>query len=105
MVLRPILFIAVVGMLAAAVDRYASPPGGLQLPIASTGEGSAAIRTGSLAYPREAIDSDNLRVRIPRHVRRRGTVRVKLSLVPDEPGAFTPVRRAARFPRSLQTRR
>jgi hypothetical protein len=46
-----------------------------------------------------------LRVRIPRHVRRRGTVRVKLSLVPDEPGAFTPVRRAARFPRSLQTPR
>ena len=70
MVLRPILFIVVVGILAAAVDRYASPPGGLQLPIASTGEGSAAIRTGSLAYPREAIDSDSLRVRIPRPARR-----------------------------------
>ena len=49
MVLKPILFIALVAMLAAAVERYASPPGGLQLPVASTGEGSAAIRTGSLA--------------------------------------------------------
>src|SRR5690349_13400082 len=70
MVLRPILFIALVAMLAVAVERYASPPGGLQLPIASTGEGSAAIRTGSLAWPREAIDSDNMLVRIPRPARR-----------------------------------
>jgi iron complex transport system substrate-binding protein len=70
MLLRPILFIAVVAMLAAAVERYASPPGGLQLPAASTGEGSAAIRTGGLAYPREAIDSDNMRVRIPHPARR-----------------------------------
>jgi iron complex transport system substrate-binding protein len=70
MLLRPILFIAVVAMLAAAVERYASPPGGLQLPAASTGEGSAAIHTGGLAYPREAIDSDNMRVRIPRPAHR-----------------------------------
>jgi iron complex transport system substrate-binding protein len=70
MLLRPILFIAVVAMLAAAVERYASPPGGLQLPAASTGEGSAAIHTGGLAYPREAIDSDNVRVRIPRPAHR-----------------------------------
>jgi iron complex transport system substrate-binding protein len=40
------------------------------LPIAATSEGSAAIRTGSLAYPREAIDSDNMRVRIPRPAHR-----------------------------------
>lgn len=70
MLLRPILFVIVVGMLAAAVGRYASPPGGLQLPIAATSEGSAAIRTGSLAYPREAVDSDNMRVRIPRPAHR-----------------------------------
>jgi iron complex transport system substrate-binding protein len=70
MILRPILFVIVVGMLAAAVGRYASPPGGLQLPVAATSEGSAAIRTGSLAYPREAIDSDNMRVRIPRPAHR-----------------------------------
>ena len=70
MLLRPILFVVVVGMLAAAVGRYASPPGGLQLPVAATSEGSAAIRTGSLTYPREAIDSDNMRVRIPRPARR-----------------------------------
>jgi iron complex transport system substrate-binding protein len=70
MVLKPILFIAVVAMLAAAVERYASPPGGLQLPVPPTGEGSAAIRTGSIAWPREAIDSDNMLVRIPRPARR-----------------------------------
>ena len=70
MLLRPILFVIVVGMLAAAVGRYASPPGGLQLPIAATSEGSAAIRTGSLAYPREAIDSDNMRIPIPRPAHR-----------------------------------
>jgi iron complex transport system substrate-binding protein len=70
MLLRPILFVVAVGMLAAAVGRYASPPGGLQLPIAATSEGSAAIRTGGLAYPREAIDSDNIRVIIPRPPRR-----------------------------------
>jgi iron complex transport system substrate-binding protein len=70
MILRPILFVIVVAMLAAAVERYASPPGGLQLPVAPTGEGSAAIRTGSLAWPREAIDSDNMLVRIPRPAHR-----------------------------------
>ena len=70
MVLRPILFIALVAMVAVAVERYASPPGGLQLPIASTGEGNSAIRTGSLAWPREAIDSDNMLVRIPHPARR-----------------------------------
>ena len=46
-----------------------------------------------------------LRVRIPRDVMRRGTVRLKITLVPDAPGAFTPVRRVARFPRSLQAPR
>jgi iron complex transport system substrate-binding protein len=70
MLLRPILFVAAIAVLAAAVERYASPPGGLQLPVASTGEGSGAIRTGSVAYPREAVDSDNIRVRIPRPARR-----------------------------------
>ena len=70
MFLRPALYIVLVAVLAAAVERYASPPGGLQLPIASTGEGSAAIQTGSLAYPREAIDSDRMRIRIPRPAHR-----------------------------------
>jgi iron complex transport system substrate-binding protein len=66
----PALFVVLIAMIATAVERYASPPGGLQLPVAATGEGSAAIRTGSLAYPREAIDSDNQRVTIPRRPRR-----------------------------------
>jgi hypothetical protein len=47
--------------------------------------------------------TQTLRVGLPRDVLRRGTVRLKVTLVPDTPGAFTPIRRVARFPRSLQT--
>lgn len=66
----PLAFIALVGVVADAVARYASPPGGLQLPAAREAESRPEVRTGSLHYPREAIDSDGVRVRIARPPRR-----------------------------------
>jgi iron complex transport system substrate-binding protein len=68
--LAPLSFIVLVGVVGAAVEHYAAPPGGLQLPRARDSEGSVEIRTGSLQYPREAIDSDGVRVHIPRPPRR-----------------------------------
>jgi iron complex transport system substrate-binding protein len=60
----PVLLIAVVVTIAAGVQRYASPPGGLQLPVANIGDNPLLVRTGSLHYPREAVDSDGVTVRI-----------------------------------------
>ncbi len=68
--LAPLSFIALVGVVGAAVQHFAAPAGGLQLPRARKSEGSIEIRTGSLRYPREAVDSDAVRVRIPRPPRR-----------------------------------
>jgi iron complex transport system substrate-binding protein len=64
--LPPLLLIAVVATIAAGVQRYASPPGGLQLPAATEGDGDARIRIGNAKYPREAIDSDEFTVHIAR---------------------------------------
>jgi iron complex transport system substrate-binding protein len=66
----PLLLLLTVCTLAGAVQRYASPRGGLQLPVAMRDEGDPRIRTGNTAYPREAIDSDNVTVRIARPTHR-----------------------------------
>ncbi len=55
---------------AIAVDRLASPAGGLRLARGGPGQGRAEIRTGPPAYPREARDSDSFVVRVARPVRR-----------------------------------
>ena len=65
-ILAPLALIGLVGGVGAAVQRYAGPPGGLQLPAARTTEGNSAVRMGKPQYPREAIDSDNVRVRMSR---------------------------------------
>ena len=62
--IAPVLLVALVASIAAGVQRYASPPGGLQLPVPNTGDKPLLIRTGSLRYPREAVDSDGFTVRI-----------------------------------------
>jgi iron complex transport system substrate-binding protein len=61
------LFISA-ALLAAAVDRWSPAPASPTL--ASVGYGEAATHLGSRAYPREAIDSDGFRVRIPAPPRR-----------------------------------
>jgi iron complex transport system substrate-binding protein len=62
--IAPMLLIVLVAITAAGVRRYASPPGGLQLPPLPKGNGDARIRMGQLTYPREAIDSDEFLVRV-----------------------------------------
>jgi len=66
----PFVLVAVVAAIAAGVQRYASPPGGLQLPVAMEGEGDMRIRMGGKAYPRQAIDSDDLGVTIAKPTHR-----------------------------------
>jgi iron complex transport system substrate-binding protein len=63
--------LAVVATIAAGVQRYATPAGGLQLPLA-TGydEGDRRIRTGAKDYPREAIDSDDFTIRVAKPTHR-----------------------------------
>jgi len=68
--IAPVLLIALVASIAAGVQRYASPAGGLQLPVSNTGDKTLEVHTGSLRYPREAVDSDQFTVRIPRPVHR-----------------------------------
>src|ERR1700730_7171516 len=62
--IAPALLVALVASIAAGVQRYASPPGGLQLPVANIGHKPLLVRTGGLQYPREAVDSDGFTVRI-----------------------------------------
>jgi iron complex transport system substrate-binding protein len=69
-VIAPLVLVALVATIAAGVERYASPEGGLQLPLANTGDKSLVVRTGGLAYPRVAVDSDGVNVRIARPVHR-----------------------------------
>jgi iron complex transport system substrate-binding protein len=68
--LPPLLLTAVVVTIAAGVQRYASPMGGLQLPVAQKNDGDPRIRTGSDKYPRQAIDSDDFIVHIARPAHR-----------------------------------
>ncbi len=66
----PFVLIAMVATIAAGVQRYASPTGGLQLPVATEGAGDMRIRTGSASYPRQAIGSDEVTVHIARPTHR-----------------------------------
>jgi iron complex transport system substrate-binding protein len=68
--LPPILLATLIGTIATAVDRLASPAGGLQLARPATNYGSSSIRLQGPAYPRESVDSDDLRVQVPRPARR-----------------------------------
>jgi iron complex transport system substrate-binding protein len=66
----PVAFSLLVTIVALGVEGYASPPGGLQLPSATEGDGDPTIRMGSLQYPREAVDRDGFQVRISRPAHR-----------------------------------
>jgi iron complex transport system substrate-binding protein len=69
-IVPPVLLILLVAAIAGAVHTYASPPGGLQLPVLERENGDARIRTGQSQYPREAIDSDEVTVSIARPAHR-----------------------------------
>lgn len=57
--------------IAAAVNKFAVPPGGLQLACAARSDfGNSVIHTGPLSYPRYAYDSDGRRVEIAAPPRR-----------------------------------
>lgn len=64
------VFVLTAGVIAAAVDRFVSPLGGLRITREGDGNGRPEIQTGSLEYPREAMDSDLFPVRIAKPVRR-----------------------------------
>jgi iron complex transport system substrate-binding protein len=66
----PVAFSLLIMIVAFAIERYAYPPGGLQLPPVKESDGDLTIHIGSLKYPREAIDRDGFRVRIPRPAHR-----------------------------------
>jgi iron complex transport system substrate-binding protein len=66
----PVVLILLVVAIAGAVHTYASPPGGLQLPVLETENADARIRTGTQDYPREAIDGDQVTVRMARPAHR-----------------------------------
>jgi iron complex transport system substrate-binding protein len=66
----PVLLILLVVAIAGAVHTYASPPGGLQLPVLEREDGDARIRTGKFQYPREAVDSDEVKVSVARPAHR-----------------------------------
>jgi iron complex transport system substrate-binding protein len=66
----PALLILLVVAIAGAVHTYASPQGGLQLPVLNREDGDARIRIGKTQYPREAVDSDEVTVRIARPAHR-----------------------------------
>lgn len=87
--LPPILLASLIGTIATAVDRLASPPGGLQLPRPASSYGSSSIRIELPTYPREAVDSDDLRVRVSGPARRivsqsRTTDEYLYSIVPPQ---------------------
>jgi iron complex transport system substrate-binding protein len=69
-IVPPVLLILLVVAIAGAVHTYASPPGGLQLPVLETEEGDARVRIGKSQYPREAVDSDEVTVSIARPAHR-----------------------------------
>ncbi len=64
-ILPPLILAALVTSVAAAIQKFASPPGGLQVPIAQVNEGDARIRMADRRYPRKATDSDEITVQIP----------------------------------------
>jgi iron complex transport system substrate-binding protein len=69
-IVPPGLLILLVVAIAGAVHTYASPPGGLQLPVLERENGDARVRTGQDQYPRQAVDSDEVTVSIARPAHR-----------------------------------
>jgi iron complex transport system substrate-binding protein len=69
-IVPPVLLILLVVAIAGAVHTYASPPGGLQLPVVEERHRDARVRTGRAPYPREAVDSDGVTVRVARPAHR-----------------------------------
>jgi iron complex transport system substrate-binding protein len=68
--LPTLVLMLVVATLAAALDRFAPLAEGERVARPGDGFGNPAIRTGSMQYPREAIDSDSFVVRVARPARR-----------------------------------
>jgi iron complex transport system substrate-binding protein len=66
----PVLLILLVVAIAGGVHTYASPPGGLQLPVLEREDGDARVRTGRAQYPREAVDRDEVTVSVARPAHR-----------------------------------
>lgn len=64
-----LLLLLLAGTIAAAVNHYVPSEDAPRIARADS-YGSPAIQTGSLAYPRQAIDSDSFSVRIARPARR-----------------------------------
>jgi iron complex transport system substrate-binding protein len=69
-IVPPVVLILLVVAIAGAVHTYASPPGGLQLPVLERENGDARVRTGKSQYPREAVDSDEVTVSVVRPAHR-----------------------------------
>src|SRR5262245_381914 len=65
-----LILIALTGIVAGAVEHFASPVGGIRAAWQSNWPGSAAVRTGGQEYPRQAIDSDGFTVSVPGPARR-----------------------------------
>jgi iron complex transport system substrate-binding protein len=69
-IVPPVLLILLVVAIAGAIHIYASPPGGLQLPVLETEDGDARVRMGKSQYPRHAVDGDEVTVSIARPAHR-----------------------------------
>ncbi len=68
--LPSLLLMTLVGTIAAAVGSFAPLSEGDRAARPGDGYGNSAIRTGSMQYPREAIDSDSFVVRVARPAKR-----------------------------------
>ena len=68
--IAPMMLVALMGLVAIGVQRFAVVSGGLQLSQGYSGDGDPAIRTGSSNYPREALDRDGFRVVLPHRAHR-----------------------------------
>lgn len=66
----PLTLAMLVGSLAAGIQRFASPPGGLQLPKLVSAHPAFDVRVGGLDYPRESTDSDDFPITIKKQPRR-----------------------------------
>jgi iron complex transport system substrate-binding protein len=63
-IVPPLALAMLVGTMAAAVQRFASPPGGLQLPKLVSAHPAFDVRVGGLEYPRQSVDNDDFPVKI-----------------------------------------
>src|SRR5882724_8780372 len=60
----PLVLVAVAGAIAATVDRFVAPAELAGITRPGSEYGNPEIRTGTDAYPRQAVDSDGFTVRI-----------------------------------------